>query len=273
MTAKEADAHCASDGALKVDRLSVSYGASTVLEDVSLQVPAGQVVALLGTNGAGKTTLARTVTGMLGYHRGRVTHGSVTWDGSNITRRAPGRIVRAGISQTLEGRRVFANLTVDQNLTAGSMTVRDRTALTERRQWLLDLFPRLAERSNQKAGLLSGGEQQMLALARALMQSPRLIVLDEPSLGLAPAIVTQIADTIRTVREAGVSVLLIEQNATMALSIADHGYIVSHGSVTRSAPAAELLADPDVQTFYLGLDEAGSSGRRNDVETAVRSAP
>ncbi|MBX6387949.1 MAG: ABC transporter ATP-binding protein [Frankia sp.] len=244
---------------LAVDGVSVRYGATTqVLDRVSLTVPPGSVVAIMGVNGAGKTTLARTVTGMLGYHGGRVTAGAVRWGGRNVTGRPAPYMVRAGVSQTLEGRRVFADLTVDQNLGAGGITRRDRRELRTRREWMFELFPRLAERAQQRAGLLSGGEQQMLAFARALMQSPKLIVLDEPSLGLAPKIVTQVADTIRTIRDSGTSVLLIEQNAAMALSVADHAYVISHGRVTRSGPAAELLADPEIRTYYLGLADDGA---------------
>lgn len=255
--------------ALDIESICVRYGASSVLDDVSLRVPAGSVVALLGTNGAGKSTLARTVTGLLGHHRGLVTAGSVHWDGIDVTGWSAPRMVRAGVSQTLEGRRIFADLTVNQNLVAGGITRRSKAELREQRAWLLDLFPRLAERAEQKAGYLSGGEQQMLALARALMQSPRLLVLDEPSLGLAPKVVAQLAETIGTIREAGTSVLLIEQNATMALSISDHGYVLSHGRVTRSGAAKELLADPDIQTFYLGLSE-DDAGRQDDFQRAER---
>jgi branched-chain amino acid transport system ATP-binding protein len=165
-------------------------------------------------------------------------------------------VVRAGISQTLEGRRIFAELTVDQNLAVGGMTRRNDQALKDRRERVLDLFPRLRERLTQRAGYLSGGEQQMLAVGRALMQSPDLLVLDEPSLGLAPIIVDQIRETIATIRDAGTSVLLIEQNAMMALAVSDHGYILSQGIVTKHGPSRQLLADPDIQSFYLGLDEA-----------------
>jgi branched-chain amino acid transport system ATP-binding protein len=257
---------------LIVDEACVRYGVSTqALTAVSLTVAPGEIVALVGANGAGKTTLARTVTGMLGFHGGRVTQGRVHWAGQDTTTWSAPRMVRSGVSQTLEGRRVFADLTVDQNLVAGGMTQRDRKALRERREWLFELFPRLKERSEQQAGLLSGGEQQMLALARALMQFPRLIVLDEPSLGLAPKIVMQIASTVKAIREAGTSVLLIEQNAAMALSIADHGYVLAHGEVTRSGPGGELLADKDIQTFYLGLSEDDPS-HQAELDQAVGAA-
>lgn len=259
MEARHASADPAGGPTLVVDGLSVRYGAVTgALRGVTMEVPPATVVALMGVNGAGKTTLARAVTGMLGFHGGRVTSGRIHWDGADVTGQQAPRLVRAGISQTLEGRRVFAGLTVEQNLVAGGMTQRDRNVLRERRAWVLELFPRLRERAAQHAGLLSGGEQQMLALGRALMQSPRLLVLDEPSLGLAPKIVDQIAETIGVIREAGTSVLLIEQNATMALSVSDRGYVLSQGEITRSGPSAELLADPDIQTYYLGLREASA---------------
>ena len=247
----------AGSGGLVVRDLTVRYGrAITVLRSVNLEVPEGTVVALMGVNGAGKTTLARAVTGMLPFHGGTIVEGDISWRGQSLLGRKPAQVVRAGISQTLEGRRIFAELTVDQNLEVGGMTRRNDQALKERRERVLDLFPRLRERLTQRAGYLSGGEQQMLAVGRALMQSPDLLVLDEPSLGLAPIIVDQIRETIATIRDAGTSVLLIEQNAMMALAVSDHGYILSQGVVTKHGPSRELLADPDIQSFYLGLDEA-----------------
>jgi len=241
---------------LVVRDLTVRYGpAITVLRSIDVEVRPRTVVAFLGVNGAGKTTLTRAVTGMLSFHGGSVISGDIWWKGRSIVGLNPRRIVRAGISQVLEGRRIFAELTVDQNLSVGGITKRNDNALKERRDWIYDMFPRLRERQNQMAGYLSGGEQQMLAIGRALMQSPELLVLDEPSLGLAPSIVEHIRDTIAGIREAGTSVLLIEQNATMALSVADYGYILSHGTVTKEGPAKELLADPHIQSFYLGLDE------------------
>lgn len=244
-------------GGLVVRNLTVRYGrAITVLRSVDLEVEAGTVVALMGVNGAGKTTLARAVTGMLPFHAGTVVEGDIVWRGHSLVGRKPGQVVRAGVSQTLEGRRIFAELTVDQNLAVGGMSRRNDQALKQRHDWVLDLFPKLGERLQQRAGYLSGGEQQMLAVGRALMQSPDLLVLDEPSLGLAPIIVDQIRETIMTIREAGTSVLLIEQNAMMALAVSDHGYILSHGVVTKHGPSGELRDDPDIQSFYLGLDAA-----------------
>jgi branched-chain amino acid transport system ATP-binding protein len=245
----------AGSAGLVARNLTVRYGrAITALRSVDLEVRPGTVVALMGVNGAGKTTLARAVTGMLPFHSGTVVAGDISWRGQPLVGRKPGQVVRAGVSQTLEGRRIFAELTVNQNLAVGGMSRRNDQALKERRDEILDLFPKLRERLEQRAGYLSGGEQQMLAVGRALMQSPDLLVLDEPSLGLAPIIVDQIRQTILTIREAGTSVLLIEQNAMMALAVSDHGYILSHGAVTKHGPSRELLDDPDIQSFYLGLD-------------------
>jgi branched-chain amino acid transport system ATP-binding protein len=245
----------AGSAGLVVRNLTVRYGrAVTVLRSVDLEVKPGTVVALMGVNGAGKTTLARAVTGMLPFHSGTVLDGDISWRGQSLVGRKPGQVVRAGVSQTLEGRRIFAELTVGQNLAVGGMSRRNDQALKGRRDEVLDLFPKLRERLEQRAGYLSGGEQQMLAVGRALMQSPDLLVLDEPSLGLAPIIVDQIRQTIVTIRDAGTSVLLIEQNAMMALAVSDHGYILSHGAVTKHGPSRQLLDDPDIQSFYLGLD-------------------
>jgi branched-chain amino acid transport system ATP-binding protein len=241
---------------LRIRGLSVTYGrVVTALRGVDMDVPSGSIVAVMGVNGAGKSTLARTVSGLLRYHRGQVVSGSLTFGGKELTACSPRTIVRSGISQSLEGRRVFADLTVADNLRVGGITRRVNAELRARQDWVFELFPRLAERARQQAGYLSGGEQQMLALGRALMQSPQLLVLDEPSLGLAPKIVEQIAETIGTIRASGTGVLLIEQNATMALTVADHGYVLANGRVVRQGPADELLADPDIQRFHLGLPE------------------
>jgi branched-chain amino acid transport system ATP-binding protein len=241
-----------------------------VLHSVGLQVGAGEVVALLGANGAGKTTLLRAITGLLGLHRGKITKGEVRLEGVPISREPPAEIVRAGIAQVMEGRRVFAPLTVDENLKMGAISRRDRAEINANVERVMTMFPRLAERRRQPAGYLSGGEQQMLAIGRALMASPRLLVLDEPSLGLAPMIVEQIRDTLVGINRDGTSVLLVEQNATMALSIASQGYVMETGRVVRSAPAAELLADSDIQEFYLGVGEAGRKSFR-DVKTYRRA--
>ena len=246
---------------LSVADLEVVYGgALRVLRGVSLEVRTGSVVALLGANGAGKTTLLRAVTGLLGVHRGRITGGTVALDGRPVTGADPSHLVRRGVSQVLEGRRVFAELTVEENLRAGGFTVRGRAARRQAQERVLDLFPVLAARRRQVAGYLSGGEQQMLAIGRALMQSPRLLLLDEPSLGLAPRLVGQIAEIIRTVHAQGASVLLVEQNAAMALAVSDHGVVLENGRVVHQGPAAQLGRDRDIQALYLGV---GAAGRRS----------
>jgi branched-chain amino acid transport system ATP-binding protein len=255
---------------LAVNGLEVVYSdVILVLRGVSLEVPTGSIVALLGANGAGKTTLLRAVTGLLRVHRGAVTKGNITFDGHDIAGQDPARIVRHGVSQVMEGRRVFAELTVDENLKAGGFTRRDKTELRNSYDRVMTLFPKLGDRRKSTAGYLSGGEQQMLAIGRALMQSPRLLLLDEPSLGLAPLIVEQIRQIIVDINSQGTSVLLVEQNATMALSIANYGYVMENGRVVKDGPGQELLADKDIQEFYLGVGEAGRKSFR-DVKTYRR---
>jgi branched-chain amino acid transport system ATP-binding protein len=260
----------ASPAILSVSGLEVVYGdVILALRGVSLDVPKGSVVALLGANGAGKTTLLRAVTGLLGVHRGKITKGTVALDGERVTGADPASLVRRGVAQVMEGRRIFAELTVDENLRAGAFTVRSKPARDEASERVMELFPQLASRRRQVAGYLSGGEQQMLAIGRALMQSPRLLLLDEPSLGLAPLIVEQIADIVRTVNAQGTSVLLVEQNAAMALSIADQGYVLENGKVVKDGAAARLADDKDIQEFYLGVGEAGRRSFR-DVKSYRR---
>lgn len=244
---------------LSVSNLEVVYDdVVLVLRGLSLDVPAGSIVAVLGANGAGKTTLLRAVTGLLGPHRGKITKGTVRLDGDDITGADPAKIVRKGIAQVLEGRRVFAEITVDENLRAGAYTRRSRTEVKESYARVLDLFPVLANRRKSIAGYLSGGEQQTLAIGRALMASPRLLLLDEPSLGLAPRLVEQVRDIIVQINQQGTSVLLIEQNAVMALAIANSGYVLESGKVVKDGPAADLLADEDIREFYLGSGERRS---------------
>jgi branched-chain amino acid transport system ATP-binding protein len=243
---------------LGVRNLEVVYAdVVLVLRGVSLEVPEGSVVALLGANGAGKTTLLRAITGLLGVHRGKITKGSVELAGERIDGRDASAIVRSGIAQVMEGRRIFAELTVEENLRAGAFTRRSKADVREAHDRVMDLFPRLAERRTATAGYLSGGEQQMLAIGRALMAGPRLLLLDEPSLGLAPRLVEAIRDIIAELNRQGTSVLLVEQNAAMALAIADHGYVMETGKVVKDGPAKALLADRDIQEFYLGVGEAG----------------
>lgn len=238
---------------LEVRGLSVRYGpALSVLHAVDMKIDDGAVVALLGANGAGKTTLLRALTGLLPFHGGRVTAGEVLFDGEPIGRASATALVRRGMAQVMEGRRIFAELTVEENLRAGAITVRDRRRVTEATGEVFEGFPRLAERRGSQAGYLSGGEQQMLAIGRALMSSPRLLLLDEPSLGLAPRIVAQIARTIRDLNRSGTTVLLVEQNAAMALAIADYAYVLRAGRVAMRGPAEVLREDTDVQQLYLG---------------------
>ncbi len=227
---------------LDIANLEVVYNdVILVLRGLSLSVPDGQIVALLGSNGAGKTTTLRAISGLLDVHDGKITKGSVTFEGERIDGLNAAAIVRRGIKQVMEGRRVFAELTVDENLTAGGYTNRDRAAVTNAYERVMTLFPRLAERRKQVSGYLSGGEQQMLAIGRGLMTNPKLLVLDEPSLGLAPLLVQQIRDIIVDINKQGTSVLLIEQNATMALSISTTGYIMETGKVVMDGPAEKLL--------------------------------
>jgi branched-chain amino acid transport system ATP-binding protein len=248
---------------LVVQNLEVVYHqVILVLRGVSLTVPARGVVCLLGPNGAGKTTLMRAVTGLLRFHEGHVTKGEITFDGVSLANARPEDIVRLGISQVMEGRRVFGELTVEENLLAGAYTASRRDIRTNLDRFY-QRFPILAERRHRPAGYLSGGEQQMLAIARALMNKPRLLVLDEPSLGLAPQIVADVANLIREIVADGVSVLLVEQNASMALSLSQTGYILETGRVVREGPSAELLADDDVREFYLGLGHGDGKSYRD----------
>jgi branched-chain amino acid transport system ATP-binding protein len=228
-----------------------------VLRGVSLDVPKGSIVALLGANGAGKTTLLRALSGLLPSHRGRITKGSIELDGRRVDGLDAPALVRRGMSQVMEGRRIFAELSVEDNLKAGSFTRHDRREVKESYDRVMALFPVLAERRRSTAGYLSGGEQQMLAIARALMAKPRLMLLDEPSLGLAPMVVEQIRRIVVDINEQGTSVLLVEQNAVMALSIAAHGYVLETGKVVLDGPAGELMANQDVRESYLGMGEQG----------------
>ena len=228
-----------------------------VLRGISLEVPDGSIVALLGANGAGKTTTLRTISGLLHVHDGEVTKGEVSFDGGRIDQKDAAEIVKSGIVQVLEGRRIFAELTVDENLKAGSYTNGDKGSVTAAYERVMTLFPVLRDRRRATAGYLSGGEQQMLAIGRALMTEPKVLLLDEPSLGLAPRLVQQIRDIIVDINRQGTSVLLVEQNAIMALGIADYGYILETGKIVMDGDAAKLLKDDDVREFYLGLHGEG----------------
>jgi len=238
---------------LEVADLHVSYGGAVrALQGVSIRVPDQKVVAVLGSNGAGKSTLLRTVSSTLRRHRGAVVSGTITYDGHSLAGLDAARTVRLGIVQVPEGRRIFGRLTVEENLRAGGLGAVDKRARAASKGRVYDLFPILADRRRQRAALLSGGEQQMLAIGRALMASPKLIILDEPSLGLAPKIVGQIGRILQAINADGTSVLLVEQNAVMALGIADTAYVLDVGRVSLSGSAKELAASDDVRHLYLG---------------------
>jgi branched-chain amino acid transport system ATP-binding protein len=252
---------------LAVENLEVVYNdVVLVLRGISLDVPDGKIAALLGGNGAGKTTTLRAVTGLLDVHEGDITKGSVVFDGTDVTHVDPSVRVRRGISQVMEGRRVFAELTVDENLRAGAYVNSNRSGYKASYDRVMALFPRLKERRNATAGYLSGGEQQMLAIGRALMQDPKLLILDEPSLGLAPLLVQEVRDIIVDINQQGTAVLLIEQNANMALSIAHHGYIMETGKMVMDGDPEKLLKDEDVKEFYLGLHASGEKKSFRDVK-------
>jgi ABC-type branched-subunit amino acid transport system ATPase component len=241
------------DRLLEVENLRVAYGGTVLaLEDVSFSVPEGGAVALLGANGAGKTTALRAVTGLLRFHGGRVTGGSIRFGGQAILPTETASLVAAGIGQVLEGRRVFADLTVAENLRVGAFSGRARRTERQIRQRVAELFPLLAERADQAAGLLSGGEQQMLAIARALMSQPRLLLLDEPSLGLAPQMVAQIGEGLREINQRGCALLLVEQSTALVLRVTDHAYLLETGRLRAHGAAEALLSDGHVRASYLG---------------------
>lgn len=232
---------------LQLQDLHVHYGVIHALQGIHMNIERGTIVTLIGGNGAGKSTTLRAVSGLL-----RPSHGSILFEGQPIHQLAAHRIVRRGIAHAPEGRGIFPNLSVEENLMLGAYARNDREGIRSDRTKSLELFPRLAERLRQRAGTLSGGEQQMLAIARALMARPRLLLLDEPSLGLAPQIVQVIFRIIRQINADGVTILLVEQNAHMALSVADQAYVIQTGQVIKQGPARVLLTDPDIQKAYLG---------------------
>lgn len=229
----------------KISDLEVSYGSIAAIKGISLEVNKGEIVTILGSNGAGKTTTMRTISQLL-----KAKSGSIIFNGSELTKLPAHKVVSLGISQSPEGRRVFGILTVEENLKLGSYTKSkvDKDVL----RWVYDLFPRLEERQSQLAGTLSGGEQQMLAIGRALMSKPSMLLLDEPSLGIAPILVKAIFSQIKKIAESGVTVLLVEQNARAALKLADRGYVLEVGKIVYSGSSAELLASPKIQEAYLG---------------------
>ena len=230
-------------------------------------MPAGAIVTLLGANGAGKSTLLKAISGILRIEEGEVHTGSIEFQGERIDTRDASDVVRRGITQVMEGRRVFQHLTAEENLIAGAHTRADRRSLPASLDLVYTYFPRLGERRRVQAGYLSGGEQQMLAIGRALMARPRLMLLDEPSLGLAPLLVEEIFAIIRRLnREEGVTVLLVEQNAVMALELASYGYVMENGRVVLDGPVESLRANEDVKEFYLGLTEVGGRKSYRDVK-------
>lgn len=232
---------------LKVEGLHTYYGNIHALKGIDLEVKKGEIVSLIGSNGAGKSTLLSTITGIA-----HAQSGSVIFKGMNITNTAPYNITKTGISISPEGREVFPALTVEENLRLGAFVVKDKKKIADGYERVYDLFPRLKERYKQTAGTMSGGEQQMLAIGRALMSNPELLLLDEPSLGLAPNIVLQIFDLIKSINAQGVTTLLIEQNANMALGISNRAYVLENGVVSMSGIAKDIANDPRVKMAYLG---------------------
>ena len=232
---------------LKIENLHVSYGGIRALRGISLEVPDVKIVTLIGANGAGKSTTLRTISGLV-----KADSGSIIYDGEELLGMPIYRILEKGIAQVPEGRRVFTNLTVRENLKIGAYLRNDKEQIEKDLEWVYELFPRLKERDWQLAGTLSGGEQQMLAVARALMSKPKLIMMDEPSLGLAPLVVKGIFDIIREINAQGVTVLLIEQNANMALKIADYAYVLETGRIGLTGTGRELLVNEEVRKAYLG---------------------
>ncbi len=253
---------------LELNNVEVIYNkVILVLKGLSLKVEEGQIVALLGANGAGKTTTLKAISGLLKPDDGEVTDGTILFRGEPIHDLDAEEIVRRGIFQVMEGRRVFEHLTVEENLLAGAYTRKDRQNIRKDIEHIYEYFPRLHERRNQVAGYLSGGEQQMLAIGRALMARPALMLLDEPSLGLAPLLVREIFNIIKRINEEdGTTILLVEQNAVLALSIADYGYIMEGGRVVLEGTPDVLKDNEDVKEFYLGLTEVGKRKSYRDVK-------
>ena len=232
---------------LRVEDINVYYGAIHAIKGISLDVPDGEIVALIGSNGAGKSTTLRTISGLMRPKKGRIMY-----DGEDITGVPAHKIVGKGLCQVPEGRHVFANMTVLENLELGAYLRNDKDGIAKDMEMVFEKFPRLLERKNQLSGTLSGGEQQMLAMARALMSRPKLLLLDEPSMGLAPLLIKEIFNIIKEINASGTTVLLVEQNANMALSIADKAYVLETGRITLSGTAAELASSEEVRKAYLG---------------------
>jgi len=253
---------------LSINNIEVVYdNVVLVLKGVSLDVRRGAITTLLGANGAGKSTTLKAVSGILFTERGSITKGTIALDGMPIHGRRPFEVTKLGIAQVFEGRRVFESLSCEENLIAGAHIERDPAKVRAGIEKVFTYFPRIAERRNQLAGYLSGGEQQMLVIGRALMSNPKLVLLDEPSLGLAPMLVEEIFGIVkRLVSEQTLSVLLVEQNATMALTVADHGYVMENGRVVLEGTAEQLRSNSDIREFYLGLNEGGGKKSYRDVK-------
>lgn len=232
---------------LEVNNLNVKYGAIHAIHDVSLKVNDGEIVSLIGANGAGKTTILHTISGLKHAHSG-----DIIYDGHDLTKIEPSKIVTLGMSHVPEGRHVFSKMTVKENLIMGSYWRKDKENFVKDRKSVYDRFPRLRERKKQLAGTLSGGEQQMLAIGRAVMSKPKIILMDEPSMGLSPLLVKEIFDIIKYLNSQGITILLVEQNAKMALSISDRAYVLETGRITMEGKASDLMNDPRVRKAYLG---------------------
>ena len=233
---------------LELNNVDAGYGQFQALFDITMRVEAGEAVAVIGANGAGKTTLRRVISGML-----RARSGSMTMEGTDLVALAPHKIIETGIAHVPESRRLFPRLTVEDNLRMGAYIKSARAHFAERLDYVYELFPRLKERRSQLAGTMSGGEQQMCAIARALMSKPKLVLLDEPSMGLAPVIVSQVFELVRRIRSEGYTVLIVEQNVRQVLSVADRAYLLEVGRIQTEGTAAELLASDDIQRAYMGL--------------------
>ena len=232
---------------LEIKDLEVNYGVIKAIKGVSFDVNEGEIIALIGANGAGKTTILHTITGLI-----QAKKGSIVFDGKELTKTPPHKIVSMGMAHVPEGRRIFQQLSVRENLKLGAYTRKDKSEIASTLKMVYERFPRLEERKNQVAGTLSGGEQQMLAMGRALMSKPRIILMDEPSMGLSPLLVSEIFDIIKVINESGTTVLLVEQNAKKALSIADRAYVLETGKITLSGDAKDLINDESVKKAYLG---------------------
>ena len=232
---------------LRIENVNVSYGSIHALHDISLTVNDGEVVSLIGANGAGKTTTLHTITGLKG-----ATDGVIEYDGKDLRRMDPSHIIRIGMAHVPEGRHVFTQMSVQENLEMGSYIMNDKSQIKKNMDMVYEYFPRLLERKKQLAGTLSGGEQQMLATGRALMSNPRIVLMDEPSMGLSPLLVKEIFHIIKTLHQNGITVLLVEQNAKMALAVSDRAYVLETGRISMSGKASELLANDNIKKAYLG---------------------